>query len=309
MNRKRQDSNKKNAGKYASGEAWPARVQGRFLACGSGLSRFGTECQNVGQDTPPSSNKMSSLSDAISALSPARKILVFSGAGLSTESGIPDFRGPDGLWTRIDPDEFHIDRYLADAEIRIKGWKMHSDGERWGAGRPTPNRGHQAVVDLATAGRLAGVVTQNIDGLQQAAGVESGLVAELHGNVSEAGCITCRRAWPTESIIARVRKGDEDPHCRDCGSIIKTRVVMFGEELPSDEVAKAFSFLADADALLVLGSTVAVWPASDIVFRAAFKPIPVVIINRGETEADDLAAAKIDGPIGEYLPLLVAALS
>lgn len=252
---------------------------------------------------------MSDIQHAISVLTDAKKIVVFSGAGISTESGIPDFRGPDGLWTRIDPDDFHIDRYLADANIRIRGWKSHIDGDRWGDTRPEPNRGHQAVVDLAKAGRLAGVVTQNIDGLQQRAGLAPELIAELHGNMSMSVCVGCDARWDTEQILDRVASGVEDPRCTSCGAIVKTDVVMFGEELPLAEVEKAFSFLTQADALVVVGSTVAVWPASDVVMRAALKPIPVVIVNQGETEADYLAAAKVDGPIGEILPQIVAALA
>lgn len=251
---------------------------------------------------------MNPVQPALDVLGEARRILVFSGAGLSTESGIPDFRGPQGLWTKVDPDEFHIDRYLSDREIRVKGWKMHIDGERWGKGRPQPNDGHKAVVALAEMGLLAGVVTQNIDGLQQAAGLMPSLISELHGNFALTHCTGCRSAWPTEEILQRVRAGVEDPDCENCGSIVKTDVVMFGEELPVAEIEKALGFLSRADALLVVGSTVAVWPASDIVVQAAFKPIPVVIINRGETEADHLAAAKIDGAIGDYLPALVDAL-
>ncbi|MDH3189731.1 MAG: Sir2 family NAD-dependent protein deacetylase [Acidimicrobiia bacterium] len=251
----------------------------------------------------------SGLAAAVDTLSPARQILVFSGAGLSTESGIPDFRGPQGLWTRVDPDEFHIDRYLSDREVRIKSWAMHARGDRWGTRVPQPNRGHDAVARLGALGRLAGVVTQNIDGLQQAAGVETQLIAELHGNFGNSRCVGCGRNWPTELLLKRVAEGDPDPHCEHCGAVIKTDVVMFGEELPGSEIEKALTFLARADAVLVVGSTVSVWPASDIVLRAAFRPIPVVIINQGETEADHLAAVKIEGAIGDHLPRLVAALS
>ncbi len=252
---------------------------------------------------------MTPLESALEVLAGTHQILVFSGAGLSTESGIPDFRGPDGLWTKVDPDEFHIDRYLTDREVRVKGWKMHLDGERWGKSQPEPNGGHEAIVALAERGLLAGVVTQNIDGLQQAAGIDTSLIAELHGNIVTTRCTGCGSTWPTAEILQRVAGGAEDPECENCGSIIKTDVVMFGEELPVAEIEKALEFLARADALLVVGSTVAVWPASDIVVQAAFKPIPVVIINRGETEADHLAAAKIEGAIGDYLPALVDALS
>lgn len=248
---------------------------------------------------------MSDVLQAVSILEKADRILVFSGAGISTESGIPDFRGPEGLWTKLDPDDFHIDRYRSDREIRVRSWAAHANGERWGEASPQPNRGHRAIVELAVAGRLAGVVTQNIDGLQQEAGLAPELIAELHGNMATSACVSCGSTWHTEEILNRVRAGEPDPSCRECGSIIKTNVVMFGEELPIDEMEKAFSYLALADALVVVGSTVAVWPASDVVLRAAFKPIPVVIINQGETEADHLAAARVDGPIGEVLPEIV----
>ncbi len=251
---------------------------------------------------------MDTLAAAIEILTDKRNILIFSGAGISTESGIPDFRGPNGLWTRVDPEDFTIDRYLADSELRARGWRMHATGERWGAGDPAPNRGHHAVVDLWRHGRLIGVVTQNIDGLQQAAGLPSEKVAELHGNFRDSLCLDCGESWPTDVILARVAEGEEDPHCLKCGGLIKTRVVMFGEMLDPLTMDRAFHFLAGADALIVVGSTVAVYPASDVVLAAAFKPVPVVIINMGETEADHLAAARLDGPIGELLPALVGAL-
>jgi NAD-dependent deacetylase len=231
------------------------------------------------------------------------------GAGISTESGIPDFRGPEGLWKTMDPDEFHIDRYRADRDLRVRGWEMHLNGERWGSTRELlPNRGHDAIVDLWTSDRLAGVVTQNIDGLQQKAGLPSTKVAELHGNVQESHCLSCGRVWPTSSILDRVKDGDADPHCVECGGLVKTKVVMFGEELDSSTMARAYDFLDAADAVIVAGSTVAVFPASDVVFSAAVKPIPIVIINRGETEADHLAAARIDDAIGVALPKLVAGI-
>lgn len=252
---------------------------------------------------------MEDLDRAVEILKDKRQILVFSGAGISTESGIPDFRGPNGLWTRVDPDDFNISRYLSNRELRVRGWRMHANGERWGSGEPSPNRGHQAVVDLWRNGQLAGVVTQNIDGLQQAAGLPDELIAELHGNVKESHCLDCGLTWPTDAILERVVAGEEDPHCSTCGGLIKTRVVMFGEGLDPTTVDLAYQLLAEADALIVVGSTVAVYPASDVVLAAAFKPVPVVIINMGETEADYLAATRLDGPIGELLPALVAALS
>lgn len=244
--------------------------------------------------------------EAAHALAAADQILVFTGAGLSTESGIPDFRGPHGLWTKVDPEDFTIDRYRESRELRIRGWRMHLEGELWGARSSVePNRGHMAIVRLGEAGRLAGVVTQNVDGLHHQSGLGDDMVAELHGNVRGSHCLSCGARWPTETVLEWVEQGADDPHCPECGGIVKTDTIMFGELLPEDEVRKAGLFLAISDAVLVLGSTVAVWPASDVVMRASQQDKPIVIVNRGETEADHLATVKIDGGIGEVLPRLV----
>ena len=251
----------------------------------------------------------SDLESAVAVLRSAQSILVFTGAGISTESGIPDFRGPDGLWTKVDPDDFHIDRYRTSPELRMRGWKMHLDGELWGA-RSTvrPNRGHEAIKRLADAGRLAGVVTQNVDGLHLVSGLEAGQVAELHGNVRKSLCVDCGQVWDTETVLGWVEAGELDPTCPDCGGMVKTATVMFGELLPENEMDKALVFLAMADAILVVGSTVSVWPASDIVLRGASLSLPIVIINQGPTEADDHAAVKLDAAIGEVLPDLADAV-
>ena len=246
------------------------------------------------------------LTKAAGILRSAEQILVFSGAGLSTESGIPDFRGPDGLWSRVDPEDFDIGRYVEDRELRVRGWRMHLDGELWGA-RSTvrPNRGHLAITRLQDAGRLAGVITQNIDGLHYASGLGDEMVAELHGNVRNSHCMSCGARWETETVLAWVEAGSEDPVCPECGGMVKTDTVMFGEMLPEEEVKQASLFLAMADAVLVVGSTVSVWPAADIVMRAAVQAKPIVVVNRGGTEADHIAAVKLDAGIGDVLPELV----
>lgn len=248
---------------------------------------------------------MDDLAAAVAILKNKQNILVFSGAGISTESGIPDFRGPNGLWTKVDPADFTIERYRSDPDLRVRGWEMHVNGERWGSGELIPNRGHEAVVSLWSTGRLVGVVTQNIDGLQQKAGLPGSAIVEVHGNVKESHCLTCGATWPTETILDRVRSGDADPRCTECGGIVKTKVIMFGEELDVASMRQAYRFLGEADALLVVGSTVAVFPASEVVMSAALKPIPIVIINMGETEADHIASVRLEGPIGELLPQVV----
>jgi NAD-dependent deacetylase len=249
---------------------------------------------------------MKKVQAAIDVLRRARHILVFTGAGISTESGIPDFRGPDGLWTKVDPDDFHIDRYRANPELRMRGWRMHLDGELWGA-RSTvrPNAGHLAIKRLADENRLAGVVTQNVDGLHHKSGLDDDLVAELHGNVRQSHCLECDSTWGTEEVLGWVEAGDPDPRCPKCGGLVKTATVMFGELLPEGEMEKAMAFLSAADGLLVVGSTVAVWPASDVVLRGAYRSLPIVVVNRGPTEADHLAAVKLDRAIGDVLPEIV----
>lgn len=246
------------------------------------------------------------VDQAATALESAEKILVFSGAGLSTESGIPDFRGPEGLWTKVDPEDFNINRFLTNRDLRVQGWKMHLDGSLWGArSKVEPNEGHKAIVRLAEAGRLAGVVTQNVDGLHFKSGLPDNQVAELHGNVRNSHCVTCLSRWPTETVLEWVEAGQEDPRCPNCGSVVKTDTIMFGEQLTEEEVQQAAEFLDTCDSVLVVGSTVSVWPASEVVFSAAERLKPVVVINRGETEADRIATVKIDAAIGEVLPELV----
>lgn len=246
------------------------------------------------------------LAQAASVLRDADQILVFSGAGLSTESGIPDFRGPDGLWTRVDPDDFTIDRYVTSRELRVQGWRMHLEGELWGARSGVePNEGHRAIARLHHESRLAGVVTQNVDGLHYKSGLPDDVVAELHGNVRNSHCMVCNTRWPTETVLEWVEAGEDDPTCPRCGGMVKTDTVMFGEMLPEEEVRQATIFLAIADAVLVVGSTVSVWPAADVVMRAAAHSKPIVVVNRGDTEVDHLAAVKMDARIGDVLPDLV----
>lgn len=238
------------------------------------------------------------------------RILVFTGAGLSTESGIPDFRGPEGLWTKVDPDDFTIQRYHASRDLRVEKWRMHAEGLLWGARSPArPNSGHEAIVALDRAGLLAGVVTQNVDGLHLASGLSDLQVAELHGSVRTASCLECSAQWPTERVLEWVAAGEDDPHCPKCGGLVKTDVVMFGESLPDQEMTKAYFYLSMADAVLVVGSTVSVWPAAEIVMRAAQRSLPLVIVNQGDTDADRFARVKIDRASGEVLPGLVARLT
>jgi NAD-dependent deacetylase len=251
-----------------------------------------------------------SLDAAVSLLKRAARTLVFTGAGISTESGIPDFRGPDGLWSKVDPEDFTLWRYLEDPDIRRRGWRLHLDGELWGARSGfEPNRAHRAITDLWHLGLLTGVVTQNIDGLHQAAGMPVDRVAELHGNIRSVRCLGCRAEWRTEVVLEWVEAGDPDPSCPHCGGIVKTTTVLFGEVLPEDQWRLARVLASSADAILVVGSTLSVYPAADIVIDPARRGVPTVIVNLGSTDHDHLARVKLDGRAGDILPSLVEGLS
>jgi len=245
------------------------------------------------------------LRRAIETLADRRSILVFTGAGISTESGIPDFRGPDGVWTRVDPAEFTIERYLANPETRKRSWEMRAGS---GSLKAKPNAAHKAVAALWKTGRMVGCVTQNIDGLHQKAGLPAEAVVELHGNAHETTCMSCGDRMPTTEVITRLDHGENDPHCLLCSGILKTTVVMFGEALPPVATDRAFWMATEADAVLAVGSTLSVFPAASIPLEVVRAGHPLVIVNQGATEFDDLAALRIDGAAGSILPKLAKAL-
>jgi len=236
-------------------------------------------------------------------------ILAFTGAGVSTESGVPDFRGPNGLWTKMDPDDFTIQRYLSDPERRQRGWKLHAEGQLWGARAPLePNRAHLALADLYRAGKLSGCVTQNVDGLHLMGGLPEEVVAEVHGHVRTVRCLNCQTTWPTETILVRVDQGEVEPRCKECGGIIKTTTVMFGEHLFPETMEKAWELADQSHAVLAIGTTLGVWPAAEIPWAMVQAGKPLVIINQGETEMDRLASVRLDGGAGETMAELAARL-
>lgn len=242
---------------------------------------------------------------AVEVLRSAEQILVFTGAGISTESGIPDFRGPDGLWTRMDPDEFSIDRYLGDAEVRKRSWEAHREGFFGDIRQARPNEAHEALTRLWRSGRLAGCVTQNIDGLHLTAGLPADAVAELHGNLRTVECVSCSDSSPIESTLRRVAAGDTDPACTSCGSVLKTSTVLFGEMLPQRTYERAVRMAAASDAVMAVGTTLSVFPAADVVLSTVMGGVDLVIVNQGRTAFDDLARVLINGPAAEVLPDLI----
>jgi NAD-dependent deacetylase len=248
---------------------------------------------------------MEGILEAAAQLKDRRRILVFTGAGISTESGIPDFRGPQGVWTTVDPDEFTLERYLRYPETRRRSWQMRMTA---GALDAEPNSAHRAVVGLWHTGRMIGCVTQNIDGLHQKAGLPDEEVAELHGNAQTTVCLECGDRQPTTAVLRRSQAGEDDPSCLLCGGILKTAVVYFGEMLPAEPWDLAFDLAERADAVVSVGSTLSVVPACYLPLHVARRGHPFVILNMGPTDMDDLATARISAPAGRALPELFAAL-
>ena len=242
---------------------------------------------------------------AAALLHGSTRILIFTGAGVSTESGIPDFRGPDGLWKKVDPDDFTIARYLSSAGARKRSWIRWSTSPLRHA---RPNAAHRAVTELAGMGRLEGCVTQNIDGLHQAAGLPDELTVEVHGNVWSVLCLVCPARWPTEEVFARVESGNKDPHCPHCGGIIKLTVISFGQAMPAGEMNRAYAMASHADGVVAVGTTLSVWPAAYIPLAAARRGVPFVIINMGPTDLDSSADVAVEQPAGKAMTRLVALL-
>jgi NAD-dependent deacetylase len=249
---------------------------------------------------------MHDIAAAARVLAECRQLLIYTGAGISTESGIPDFRGPSGIWKTADPADYTLQRYLTNAEFRRESWER-----RFTAGAlsdATPNPAHTAVTRLWRSGRVVGVVTQNIDGLHQAAGLPQDGIAELHGNAHGIMCTGCDARPAKEAIRARWEAGEVDPHCARCGGVLKSTTVYFGEMLPERDFSRASLWAAMADGAIAIGTTLAVYPAAYIPLEVAARGEPFVIVNRGETEEDHAATVRLEGMAGEIMPELVAKL-
>jgi NAD-dependent deacetylase len=234
-------------------------------------------------------------------------VTVLTGAGISTDSGIPDFRGPSGVWTR-NPGAQRISdirAYVTDPEVRRQAWRSRRDHPAWSA---RPNRAHEALLALERSGRLRALVTQNIDGLHQRAGSDPARVLELHGTMFSAVCLSCGQRTPMADALRRVERGEEDPHCLRCGGLLKSATVSFGQSLDPAVLAAAGAAAADCDLLLVVGSSLTVQPAAGLVDVAAAAGARIVIVNAQPTPYDDQADALVREPIGVALPALVAGL-
>jgi NAD-dependent deacetylase len=246
------------------------------------------------------------LLEARGLVDAAQRIVVLTGAGISTESGIPDFRGPQGVWTR-DPQAEKmatIQHYMADPDVRKRAWQSRLQSPAWTA---EPNAGHRAIVVLERRGKLHTLITQNVDGLHAKAGSDPARIVEIHGTMREVVCMACNERAPMERALARVRAGEADPACRTCGGILKSATISFGQALVREDLMRAQRAAEACDLILAVGTTLAVFPVAGVVPAAKEAGARVIIVNAEATAMDDLADVVLRGSIGEILPRLVGA--
>ncbi len=241
----------------------------------------------------------------------SRRIVVLTGAGISTDSGIPDFRGPAGVWTKNPEAEklATIQAYVADADVRRRVWRSRLAAPTWEA---KPNSGHEALVALERRGILDTLVTQNIDGLHLAAGSDPARVVEIHGTMRFVVCLSCGTRTPMPDVLIRVGAGDDDPACTEmtpagvCSGILKSATISFGQNLVAGDLVRSGEAARRCDLLLAVGSTLSVYPAAGLVPIAHRAGARIVIVNGEPTEFDILADVVVRGPIGDVLPVIVA---
>lgn len=234
----------------------------------------------------------------------ARAITVLTGAGISTDSGIPDFRGPNGLWTQNPAARrmFDLDAYVSDRDVRVAAWRNRREHPAWSA---TPNAGHDALVTLERSGRLRALATQNIDGLHQRAGSDPALVLELHGTLHQVVCLSCGLRTPTPDVLARLDAGEDDPECPVCGGMQKSATVAFGQSLDPAVLTAAIRAAEECDLFLALGSSLTVEPAAGLCRVAVGAGSRLVVLNAEPTPYDPLADVLLRGSVSDVLPRLV----
>jgi len=246
------------------------------------------------------------INKAADLISRTNKVVVFTGAGISTESGIPDFRGPGGLWTRYDPDDFTISNFLQSDRTRKKLWQGMLDGGLMD--EANPNAAHLALVELEKMGKLVSLVTQNVDNLHQKAGNNPALIRELHGNMQMLICLHCKRRYPVNIIRDKFADSENVPACESCMGILKPDVVFFGEALPQDILSQAMMEANQCEVMLVIGSSLVVYPAAYVPVQAKQAGAKLIIVNKGPTEQDHLADIRIDAPAGEVMIKMINAI-
>jgi NAD-dependent deacetylase len=244
------------------------------------------------------------IQEARSWVDAAGRVVLLTGAGISTDSGIPDFRGPQGLWTKNPLAEkmSNIHYYLADREVRKLAWQNRMASPAWTA---QPNAGHLAIVELEKRTKLHALITQNIDELHQQAGNSPEKVIEVHGSMRRFMCWGCGMRGPMQRVLERVRAGDEDPACRDCGGVLKSDTISFGQQLVPEVIDRAMQVAAEADVFVAIGSTLQVYPVAGAVEIARAAGARVVIVNAEPTAFDDVADAVLRGSISAILPAIL----
>lgn len=233
-------------------------------------------------------------------------ITVLTGAGISTDSGLPDFRGPNGIWTKNPEAEkaSNIANYVNEPDVRRANWALRAEGKLWA--NVHPNDGHKALLPLQERGVLHTLVTQNVDELHQMSGIDPGRVVEIHGTTRKAGCLSCTYLTTMNAVLDRVRAGEEDPDCPTCGGLMKSATISFGQALIPDDLARAQRAADEADLLLAIGSTLTVNPIASVVPRAKRGGAALVIVNGEPTPYDGIADAVVNGSISEVLPQIIA---
>ncbi|MEE9418814.1 MAG: Sir2 family NAD-dependent protein deacetylase [Desulfatiglandaceae bacterium] len=234
----------------------------------------------------------------------APKILVFTGAGLSTESGIPDFRSPGGVWDKYDPSEFYFQRIVSDEKAREKYWVMSTEFYEI-LKDALPNRAHLAIKALEDTGKLLVIVTQNIDHLHHKAGNSPEKIIEIHGTAFSVSCLSCGKEYGRDEIQARLNAGVKIPYCDDCSGILKPDTISFGQAMPEDKMARAFRHAQECDLCIVLGSSLVVYPAASIPVQAHQSGAKLIIINLDETPLDPQADLVIHESVSEVLGAMV----
>jgi len=246
------------------------------------------------------------IKKAADMITKAKNVVVFTGAGISTESGIPDFRGPGGLWTKYDPDDFTIDKFLGSHTTRKKMWQRLREGGLMEDAQP--NAAHYALVELEKMNKLSALVTQNIDNLHQKAGSNPDLIRELHGNMQRLVCLNCGELYPIALVKEHYADSETVPTCEYCRGILKPDVIFFGEALPQKTLAQAMQEAEECDLMIVIGSSLVVYPAAYVPAEAKHSGADLVIINRGATELDSLADVRIDAAAGETMTKILERL-
>ncbi|OPL14209.1 MAG: hypothetical protein AVO39_09490 [delta proteobacterium MLS_D] len=232
----------------------------------------------------------------------SENIVAFTGAGVSTESGVPDFRSPGGVWTKFDPREFTYQRFVNEIEVRRRAWQFFREIP-WT--KVQPNRAHYALADLENMGKLDCVITQNIDGLHQLAGNSPDRVIELHGTTRFVTCLSCGKRWPREEIERWLDEGVEIPMCDACGGIMKSATISFGQAMPMEEMMEAERRSRQSDLCIVIGSSLVVYPAASMPIYAVQSGAKLVIINRDPTPFDEMAAVVVNESAGDVMTALL----